>query len=336
MSLRDWLVFRERFSGDCVLVNGLGATECGLVRQFFIHHAAPVLDGIVPIGYPVEDMEVQVVDQTGLPVQTGQVGEIVVRSEYLALGYYNRPDLTAMGFRPDSSRPGGRTYHTGDLGRLHPDGCLEYLGRGDARVKIHGTWVDLAEVEAVLLGVAGVGEAIARVFPGAADQPRLIGYIVPRDGPAPVASVLRAQVAARLPAAAVPSAFVVLARLPLTENGKLDRTALPPPPSLRPDLDTRFVAPETDMERTIADIWGTVLQMEGVGIHDRFFDLGGDSLQLIQAHARMQAQLGWEIPITALFDHPTIQALARQLVIDPAGGLVGSTDEDGSPRRSPG
>lgn len=313
MSPRDWLLFRERFSRDCVLVNGLGATECGLVRQFFIDHARPVGDGLVPIGYPVEDMEIAVVDQAGRPVETGEVGEIVVRSRYLAVGYYHRPDLTAAAFRPDPDRPDSRTYHTGDLGRLHPDGCLEHLGRRDARVKIHGTWVDLAQVEAVLLGVAGVGEAAARVHTGPAGEPRLTGYIVPRGDAVPAASALRAHTAARLFAAAVPAAFVMLSRLPLTENGKVDRAALPPPPPSRPELDVEFAAPGTALEHSLADIWRDVLHLERVGIHDRFYDLGGDSLQLIQVHARVQARLGGEVPITALFDHPTIQALARYL-----------------------
>jgi len=146
MSRHDWLVFRERFSEGCVLVNGLGATECGLVRQFFIDHEMPLVDGVVPIGYPVEDMSVQVLDQVGRPLGVGEAGEIAVRSRYLALGYYERPDLTASAFEPDPSDPGARIYRTGDLGRLRLDGCLDHLGRRDARIKLYGRWVDLAAV----------------------------------------------------------------------------------------------------------------------------------------------------------------------------------------------
>jgi len=318
MSRRDWVMFRERFLEGCVLVNGLGATECGLVRQFFIDRTMPLADGVVPIGYPVEDMDVQVVDEAGRPVDGGQVGEIAVRSRYLALGYYERPDLTASAFVPDRSEPGIRTYRTGDLGRLHPDGCLDHLGRRDARLKIRGQWVDLAELEAALLGAQGVREAAVRVHAGASDEPRLVAYIVPRDEAAPAVSALRAYLAAGLPAAAVPAAFVMLTRLPLTDNGKVDRAALPPPAPDRPDLDTEFVAPRAGLEQAIAAIWAEVLHLERIGIHDTFFDLGGDSLSLSQMHGRLQLQLGADVPIVALFEHPTIHALASHLDPDPA------------------
>jgi len=313
MSRRDWVVFRERFPEGCVLVNGLGATECGLVRQFFIHHGMPIPDGVVPIGYPVEDMNVEVVDETGRPVAVGQVGEIAVRSRYLAAGYYKRPELTASAFTTDPGDSGVRVYRTGDLGRLHADGCLDHLGRRDARLKLHGQWVDLAEVEAALLSAEGVREAAARVHSGASDQPRLVGYIVPREGRALAASALRAHLAERLPAAAVPAAFVMLDRLPLTDNGKLDRGALPPPPPGRPDLETEFAAPRTGLERAIAAIWSELLGLERVGIHDTFFELGGDSLALIRVHGRLQLHLGAELPLVALFEHPTIHALAGHL-----------------------
>ncbi|MGH7579589.1 MAG: non-ribosomal peptide synthetase [Gemmatimonadales bacterium] len=324
MSRRDWEVFRERFQEGCVLVNGLGATECGLVRQFFIHHGMPIGDGVVPIGYPVEDMDVQVVDEAGRPVAAGEVGEIAVRSRYLASGYHGRPDLTANAFVPDPSDPGRRTYRTGDLGRLHPDGRLDHLGRRDARLKLHGQWVDLAEVEAALLGADGVREAAARVHSGNPDQPRLVGYFVPRDGPPPAVSTLRAHLATRLPAAAVPAAFVMLSRLPLTDNGKLDRAALPPPSPERPDLVTGFVAPRTGLERAIAAIWAEVLCLERVGIHDTFFELGGDSLALIRVHGRLQLHLGAELPLVTLFEHPTIHALATHLQpdLEPAAPLA--------------
>ncbi|MBA3444946.1 MAG: non-ribosomal peptide synthetase [Gemmatimonadales bacterium] len=313
MSRRDWIVFRARFPEGCVLVNGLGATECGLVRQFFIDPAMPLADGVVPIGYPVEDMDVRVVDEVGRPVDVGQVGEIAVRSRYLAIGYHGRPDLTASAFPPDPSEPGIRTYRTGDLGRMQPDGCLDHLGRRDARRRIRGQWVDLAEVEAALLGAAGVGEAAAQIYAGTSDEPRLVAYIVPRDGVAPAVGALRAHLAARLPGAAVPAVFVMLAHLPLTEHGKVDRAALPPPSPERPDLGTEFVAPRTGLERTIAAIWCDVLHLERVGVHDTFFDLGGDSLALSRVHGRLQLQLGAELSIVALFEHPTIYALAGQL-----------------------
>jgi amino acid adenylation domain-containing protein len=313
MSRRDWALFRERFQGDCLLVNGLGATECGLVRQFFIDPTMPAPDGVVPIGYPVEDMEIRVLDEAGRPVAEGEVGEIVVRSRYLAPGYHERPDLTVSAFAPDRAEPGMRTYRTGDLGRLHPDGCLDHLGRRDAQVKIRGQRVDLAEVEAALLGAQGVHEAAVRVHDGATGEPRLVAYIVPRDGAAPASSDIRAYLAARLSAAAVPTSFVTVARLPLTRNGKLDRAALPPPTSERPDLEISFVAPRSGRERAIAAMWAEVLELEEIGVYDNFFGLGGDSLGLSRVHTRLQELIGAEIPIVALYEHLTIDALGTYL-----------------------
>ena len=313
MSRRDWALFRERFPHDCVLVNGLGATECGLVRQFFIDPSMPPPDGVVPIGYPVEDMEIQVMDEAGRPVAVGEVGEIVVRSRFLAPGYHGRPDLTANAFTPDPAEPGIRTYRTGDLGRLHPDGCLDHLGRRDARLKIRGQWVDLAEVEAALLGAPGVHEAAVRVHDGATGEPRLVAYIVPREETGPATGAVRAHLAARLSSAAVPATFVTLARLPLTRNGKIDRAALPSPSSERPELETEFVAPRTGLERAIAAMWTEVLELEEIGVYDDFFELGGDSLGLSRVHGRLQNLIGAELSIAALFEHLTIDALARHL-----------------------
>jgi amino acid adenylation domain-containing protein len=313
MSRRDWRLFRERCAEHAVLVNGLGATECGLVRQFFIDRSMAPGEGVVPIGYPVEDMEIRVVDDDGETTAPGQVGEIAVRSRHLAVGYWHRPDLTERAFAAEATDPGLRTYLTGELGRMSADGCLYHLGRRDARLKIRGQWVDLVEVEAALLSAEGVREAAARVHDGGSDDPRLVAYVVPDDGPPPSATALRRSLAGRLPAAAVPVAFVMLDRLPLTSNGKLDRAALPPAPPVRPRLDSPFVAPRTALERAITAIWSEVLGLDEVGVHDPFFDLGGDSLRLCQVQTRLRDQLGLGISIVELFEITTIDALIRSL-----------------------
>ncbi len=313
MSRRDWVLFRERFEDGCLLVNGLGATECGLVRQFVIQRTMPPAAGVVPVGYPVEDMEVRVLDEAGQPVAIGEVGEIAVQSRYLAVGYWGRPDLTVHAFTSDSEEPDLRTYRTGDLGRLGPDGRLDHLGRRDARQKIRGQWVDLAEVEAVLLSATGVREAAARVHAPESDDPRLVGYVVPHDTPRPTVSTLRRHLAASLSDAMVPTTFVMLDRLPLTDNGKLDRAALPPPSPGRPRLDAEFVAPRTRLEHLLADVWAEVLSVDQVGVHDAFLDLGGDSLRVGRVHARLQDRLGIVVPVSALLEHATIAALARAL-----------------------
>lgn len=317
MSRRDWDVFRGRFSAGCVLVNGLGATECGLVRQFFIDPAMPPVEGVVPIGYPVEDMDVQVVDGEGRPVAVGDVGTIAVRSRYLAAGYRGRPDLTERAFVEDPAVPGMRTYRTGDLGRLHPDGCLEHLGRNDARRRLRGEWVDLAEVEAALLGAPGVREAAVRVLPGPSEDPRLVAYLVPREGQAPRIAALRAYLSARLLPAAVPSAFVMLARLPLTNNGKLDRDALTAA-AVRPYLDRQPQPAGDGVSRSIVYLRQSAAEVLGLPAsvirnEDVLLDLGLDSLGALLLAHRIRTDLGIGLSMSTIIDSPSLFALAASI-----------------------
>ena len=175
---RDLALFREHFAPDCILVNGLGATECGLVRQFFFTAASPVPDGVVPIGEAVEDMEALVVDAAGSPVAPGETGEIAVRSAYLAPGYWHQPELTAARFVAAPDRPGARLYRTGDLGRFRPDGLLEMLGRRDGMAKVRGHHVEVAEVEAALLALPEVAETAVLVREDTPGEARLVAYVV--------------------------------------------------------------------------------------------------------------------------------------------------------------
>ena len=313
MSRHEWILFRERCADGALLVNGLGATECGLVRQFFIDRTMPVTEGVVPIGYAVEDMEVVILDEEGRAAGPGQAGEIAVRSRYLAAGYWRRPDLYARAFARDPVDPELRTYRTGDLGRRQPDGCLDHLGRRDARQRIQGQWVDLAEVEAALLGAENVREAATRVHSADSGDALLVAYVVPQREPAPTVSALRRYLGMRLPKAAMPAQFIMLQRLPLSAYGKLDRSALPLPVAERPRLEAEFVAPGNRLEQVVAAIWTEVLGLDRIGIDDPFFDLGGDSLRMGQVQARLRDRLAVEVPMVALFEHPTIGALARYL-----------------------
>ena len=317
----DWLLFRERCAPGAILVNGLGATECGLVRQYFIDQATPVEDGVVPIGGPVEDMDVAVVDEAGVPVAPGTTGEIAVRSRHLALGYWRRPDLDARAFSADPSEPGRRVYRTGDLGRMRADGCLEHLGRLDARARIRGQWVDLADVEAALAELPGIAEAAVRTHVDAAGDVHLVACVVARTppgaGPALTLGAVRRALATRLPDAAMPTALVHLPALPLGATGKVDRAALPEPSGERPQLDVPFIAPRPGLETAVAEIWAEVLGLDRIGLDDPFLDLGGDSLRLGQVHARLQAHLPEPLPskltFEALFDYSTIRQLTQYL-----------------------
>lgn len=309
-SLRDVELFRERFEPECMLVNGLGATECGLVRQCFVSRDTVLSGDVVPVGYPVEDMDVVVVREDGSEAPPGDAGEIVVKSRHLAQGYWRRPELTAAAFRVDPDVPGIRRYHTGDLGRIRSDGCLEHLGRMDGGTKVHGQSVVLADVEDALHREIGVREAVVLTVPMRSGDARLVAYIVPSGRRAPTVSSLRRGLAARVPGYMVPTAFIFLDALPLSENRKVDRRALPPPGQERPELDVPRVPARNLLELQLAQIWESVLGVRTIGVHDDFFDLGGDSLSAVAMLTEVERTLGCSIPAPVLLEHPTIERLA--------------------------
>jgi amino acid adenylation domain-containing protein len=311
-SRSDVELFRRHFGPSCSLAVGLGITETGLIRRYVIGHDAPPDEGPVPVGYPVEDMEVRLLGEDGEPAGPGHVGEIAVRSRYLAAGYWRRPDLTAAAFRPDPDGGDARIYKTGDLGRMRADGCLEYLGRKDAQVKIRGHRVELIEVENALLETGRIREAAVAAREDRFGDARLVAYIVPERRPAPSGVELRGILGRALPDYMLPAAFVELEALPLNPNGKVDRRTLPDPPSVRPELATPYVAPRTPLEALLAGIWAEVLGLDRVGVDDRFLDLGGDSLLAARVAARVRDALGIGLPPAALLATPTVagQALA--------------------------
>ena len=311
-SVRDLELYRQRFASHARLVNGLGATECGLVRQFFVDARTPVPAGVVPVGYPVEDMDVRVVAADGHPCGAGEVGEIAVSSRYLAPGYWHRDEATAAAFSPDPVDTSRRVYRTGDLGRFQRDGCLEHLGRIDAATKIRGHRVAVADVEHALLGLDGVEQAaVAPVDRGG--EPSLVAYVVPSTRPAPTASALRRGLAARLPVHAIPDAYVLLDALPLTPNGKLDRRALPAPAGDRPSLDVPLVMPRSLLEVQLTALWAELLRVRPIGVLDDFFDLGGDSLLCVEMLQEAETLLGRSIPPAAVLESPTIRRLADEV-----------------------
>jgi len=266
------------------------------------------------IGRPIAGTAVRLLDGGGRPVPPGAVGEIHLAGAGLARGYLGRPALTAAAFVPDPEAgagggPGGRLYKTGDLARYRADGELEFLGRRDRQVKTRGFRIELGEVEAALIAHPAVREAavIARQDPeGGGD---LVAYVVQDHDLSGLRDFLRE----RLPAYMVPGLFIPLAELPLTPSGKIDRRALPAPGADRPRIDSDYVAPGTDTERKLAALWEEILRLPRVGVRDHFFELGGHSLLLVRAHARLKALFGVDLPIVELFQHPTIESLARRL-----------------------
>ncbi|MBZ4423049.1 non-ribosomal peptide synthase/polyketide synthase, partial [Myxococcus sp. RHSTA-1-4] len=267
----------------------------------------------VPIGRPIANTQVYLLDGNGQPVPAGVPGELFVGGDGLARGYLHA-DLTAERFVPNpfSNVPGARLYRTGDLARWRHDGVLEFLGRGDTQVKVRGYRVEPSEVEAALQKHPGVRECVVVARPDGAGGKRLVAY-VSGGTPAPTVAELRSFLAQRLPEYMVPAAFMVLDALPLTPNGKVDRRALPDLGNERPELEQGYLAPRTPTEEKLAGLWAEVLGVERVGIHDGFFELGGHSLLATQVVSRMRAAWGVELPLRELFESPTIASLASKV-----------------------
>ncbi len=268
---------------------------------------------IVPIGRPVANTRMYVLDENLREVPVGSEGELHIGGIQVGLGYHKRPELTAEKFIPDpfSNDPAARLYKTGDLARWMPDGNIEYLGRLDFQVKLRGFRIELGEIENALGLHPGVKQAVVIAVDEPGRDKRLVAYLASRDGQRPNVTVLRDHLLSRLPDYMVPAIYVWLDSIPLSPNGKVDRRALPAPSTARPELSQPYAPPGTELEQRIASLWHEVLHIEPVGIDDRFFELGGDSLGLATVHTRLQTLLGREFPITTLFEHITIRSLAN-------------------------
>jgi amino acid adenylation domain-containing protein len=260
------------------------------------------------IGRAVAGSRAYVLDRALEPCPPGVPGELYLGGAGLARGYLHRPELTAERFVPDpfAAAPGERLYRTGDLARWLPGGELEFLGRIDHQVKVRGFRIELGEIEAALLAHPAVREAVV-VARGESDDVQLVAYLVGRNGELEVAA-LRGWLAGRLPGYMVPAAWSVLAALPLTPNGKVDRKALPEP--VRVETAAGYVAPQGPVEELVAEIWSELLRVERVGSHDSFFALGGHSLLATRVLWRLRDRLGLELPMTTLFDAPTVAGFA--------------------------
>ncbi|HSS48313.1 MAG TPA: amino acid adenylation domain-containing protein, partial [Thermoanaerobaculia bacterium] len=274
------------------------------------------VDGPVTLGRPLANTQVYLVGREGETVPPGVPGELRIGGRGVARGYLGRPELTAERFVPDpfTGAPGARLYRTGDLVRGGPDGRLVFLGRIDQQVKVRGFRIELGEVEAALARHPALREVVV-VPRQVAGEPSLAAYLVPREeveGAATTTAELRAFLAERLPAHMVPTAFVTLETLPLTPNGKVDRRALPDPAGRQLSHGAAFVGPRSELERQIAEVWGTVLGLDRVGVEDSFFELGGHSLSLLRVRRHL-ADLGHQVSPTDLFGFPTVALLAAHL-----------------------
>ncbi len=316
------------------VMNMYGPTETTIWSATHIVDAA---EPAVPLGRPLANQEIHILDSRQQLLPAGVPGELVIGGAGVVRGYLHRPELTAERFlvHPFRGEEGGRIYRTGDLARRRADGVLEFLGRLDHQVKVRGYRIELGEIESALLEGQGLREAVVLAREDSPGDVRLVAYVVASAQPAPAEADLRDRLRARLPEFMVPSHIVFLDALPQTPNGKVDRKALPAPDSAKPAAPVEaFVAPGSELEKTIAAIWVEVLKLPQVGTRDNFFDLGGHSLLAVQAHRRLREALGRSLSITDIFRFPTVQSLAGYLGAGDSGAVVRQGQDRAAGRRA--
>ncbi|MUG94289.1 amino acid adenylation domain-containing protein [Scytonema sp. UIC 10036] len=328
---------------DCTLQNHYGPSECHVVTSFTLRDSVDTWPLLPPIGSPIANTQIYILDRYLQPVPVGVPGELYISGAGLARGYLNRPELTVEKFIPNpffrnrragetalregfppqatanpkgeqESRGGERLYKTGDLARYLPDGNIEYLGRIDNQVKIRGFRIELSEIEAVLSQHEDVQVSCVIAREDTPGDKRLVAYIVPQPEQTPTASELLRFLKEKLPQYMVPSAIVLLESLPLTPTGKVNRRALPIP--FNPNGSDTFVSPRNTIELQLVQIWSKILKVDLVGVKDNFFDLGGHSLLAPYLIAQIKQQFGKDIPLAILFQNPTIEELAEVLQKD--------------------
>jgi len=307
-------IWKTEFHHPAQHVHMFGQTEtAGIVCAYRIPENLKPEVTSVPIGNPIANTEIFVLDEEQNPCPPGVAGELYIGGAGVGRGYVNRPELTDEKFipHPFNGREGARLYRTGDWARCNAEGQIEFAGRRDQQVKLRGFRIELGEVEAALARHPSIRESVVIARDSGAEK-RLLAYFVADESGLKIAE-LRTFLSAELPDYAVPSAFVQLEALPLSANGKVDRLALPEPEDLRSALSSEFVAPGSDIEERLAEIWGDVLRMESVGVHDNFFELGGHSLLAARIVARVRHTFAVDLSLRTLFDGPTVAQLAAYL-----------------------
>jgi amino acid adenylation domain-containing protein len=316
------------------LINGYGPTENTTFTCCHPLQDADKIESSVPIGQPIANTQVHILDDNLQPVPIGVPGELYTGGDGLARGYLNHPRTTAEKFIPDpfGSEPGQRLYKTGDQARWRSDGTIVFLGRNDNQVKIRGFRVELGEVEVVLNQHPAIENVTVVARDDAVGSKQLVAYFAPRQTPPPTLGALRRFLRQRVPDYMVPSSFIMLDALPLSANGKVDRSTLPAPERASPDVGQHFVAPRDEVEEQLTAIWSELLRRDRIGVHDNFFDLGGHSLLATRIMSRIEAAFSAQLPLHIIFETPTIAEVAqaiRQQLAAPA------TEAEGEDRIRP-
>lgn len=306
---------------ECRLFNHYGPSETHVATTYDLPADPQTWDALPPIGQPIANTQIYLVDPFMQPVPIGVPGELLIGGDNVARGYLNRPELTAERFviPPFNSPPlggivGGRVYRTGDLARFRADGNIEYLGRIDQQVKIRGFRIEPGEIEAVLSEHGAVRETAVLAKPDTSGNKRLIAYVVTQPNQTADALTLRAFLKDRLPEYMVPALVMLLDEMPLTPSGKINRRALPEPDESTRAIVQEFVAPRTAVEAVVAKVWSEILSVERVGVNDNFFDLGGHSLLATQVISRLKSSFKVNLPLRTLFESPTVAELSAAIV----------------------
>jgi amino acid adenylation domain-containing protein len=308
----------------CTLINGYGPTENTTFTCCHVMRSGDTIPDSVPIGRPISNTRVYILDDNNRPVSPGETGELWAAGDGVARGYLNSPDATTEKFLRDPfvADSAARMYRTGDLARWRKDETVEFLGRIDTQVKILGYRIEPGEIEAALLAHGAVKQVCVVPHTDESGSKRLVAYYVAATDSGSAAADLRKFLAEKLPAFMVPALFVPLASLPLTPNGKIDRAALPAPGTApaAPGAGAEPPAPSapgeaagSEMEQSLIALWKRILRVDPIGLDDNFFDIGGDSLLLVAVHSNLQKTLHVEIPVTDLFEFTTVRTLARRL-----------------------
>ena len=300
---------------DCRLCNQYGPTESHVVTSFALGGDPADWPKLPPIGRPIANNKVYILDRCLQPVPIGVIGELYIGGDSLARGYLDQPELSREKFisNPFIKEPGARLYKTGDLARYHADGNIQFVGRIDDQVKVRGFRIEPGEIETILCRHPEVLECVVSAREDATGGKRLVAHIVAGTAHDLDSRKLRDFLKEKLPEYMIPNAFVFLDSLPLTASGKVDRRALPAPDGSRPDLAEAYLAPRNRTEELLAKIWAEVLKLERIGIHDNFFDLGGHSLLATQVASRIREVLRIELPLRAMFETPTVAGLSNHI-----------------------
>ena len=305
----DVALFKQHFNDDCILMNHFACTEASVCAQYPMHQHTPIDGNLVGAGHPVAGVKVTIVDDDGNPTTTGVTGEIVIQSRYLAPGYWQLPELTEATFGEAIDGSGERLFYTGDLGSMAADGSLTHLGRKDARVKIRGYSVELAEVEGTLRKHPSIKDAIVVVDSIQQGHRRLIAYFVTKISHTLSSGQLRQFMQSTLADYMIPAFFIALDRLPVTPNGKIDKRALPRLDRQQLGLDDGYLAPRNAIEEQLQTIWQETLDITPIGMRDSFQELGGDSLLAVQLLIAVERHFGRYFPLSTLLDAENIEQI---------------------------